>query len=95
MAATHTDRPFWSGCLGMVPLSEDSRSGGRLEALHREGLIVRYPHGDLPALATACERALAMSLEARRRIFEHFNAQETVGAVVAEALARVTVPASA
>jgi len=23
MSATHTDRPFWSGCLGMVPVSED------------------------------------------------------------------------
>ena len=26
MAATHTDRPFWSGCLGMVPLSENARA---------------------------------------------------------------------
>jgi len=24
MSATHTDRPFWSGCLGLVPVSEDS-----------------------------------------------------------------------
>lgn len=25
MSRSHTDRPFWSGCLGMVPLSENSR----------------------------------------------------------------------
>jgi len=87
MSATHTDRPFWSGCLGMVPLSEDSRQGGRLEQLHADGLIVRYRHGDLKSLAEACERALAMSTAERRLIFEHFNAHETVGAVVAEALA--------
>ncbi len=87
MAATHTDRPFWCGCLGMVPVSEDSQSGGRLEELHRAGLIVRYPHGDLAGLAAACERALALPNEARRRIYDHFNAHETVGHVLAEALA--------
>jgi len=87
MSATHTDRPFWSGCLGMVPVSEDSRQGGRLEALHAEGLIVRYRHGDLESLAEACECALAMSTAERRLIHEHFNAHETVGTVVAAALA--------
>jgi hypothetical protein len=87
MSATHTDRPFWSGCLGMVPVSEDSRDGGRLEDLHAAGLIVRYPHGDLTALTKACERALAMTVEERRRIYAHFNQHETVGTVVAEALA--------
>lgn len=87
MAATHTDRPFWSGCAGMVPVSEDSRTGGRLEELHRAGLIVRYPHGDLEALAAACERALAMPNDARRRIYEHFNRHETVGTVAVEAIA--------
>ena len=87
MQSTHTDRPFWSGCLGMVPVSEDSRSGGRLESLHREGLIVRYAHGDLEALAQACERALAMNTVERRRIHEHFNRHETVGTVVANAIA--------
>ncbi len=87
MAATHTDRPFWCGCLGMVPVSEDSKTGGRLEELHRAGLIVRYAHGDLDALAEACERALALPNEARRRIYDHFNAHETVGRVLAEALA--------
>ena len=86
MSLTHTDRPFWSGCLGMAPVSEDSRQGGRLEELHRAGLIWRYPHGNLKALAQACERALAASPEDRRRIYEHFNRSETVGAVVAEAI---------
>jgi hypothetical protein len=89
MSATHTDRPFWSGCLGMVPVSEDSRTGGRLEDLHAEGLIVRYRHGDLKSLAEACECALAMSTAERHLIYEHFNAHETVGAVVAKALAGV------
>jgi hypothetical protein len=86
MSASHTDRPFWSGCLGMVPVSEDSRAGGRLESLHRAGLVVRYAHDDLDALAAACERALGMSVAERRRIYEHFNTHETIGAVVAEAL---------
>ena len=87
MSATHTDRPFWSGCLGMVPVSENSLAGDRLEALHREGLILRYEQGDLVSLGAACERALAMSHEERRRIFEHFNHYETVGTVVAAAIA--------
>ncbi len=87
MSVTHTDRPFWSGCLGMVPVSEDSRQGGRLEDLHHQGLIVRYRHGDLASLAEACECALAMSAAERRLIHDHFNARETVGTVVAAALA--------
>lgn len=87
MSATHTDRPFWSGCLGMVPVSEDSQDGGRLEELHQAGLIVRYAHGDLAALAAACERALAMETDERRRIYDHFNRHETVGAVIAGVLA--------
>jgi len=87
MAATHTDRPFWSGCLGLVPVSEDSRPGGRLEELHRAGVIVRYPHGDLSALGAACERALEIDAAGRRRIYDHFNRYETVGTVLAEAIA--------
>lgn len=86
MSRTHTDRPFWSGCLGMVPVSEDSSAGGRLEELHRAGLIVRYAHGDLAALGEACARALAMPNDERRKIYEHFNRQETIGTVVAEAI---------
>ena len=88
MGATHTDRPFWSGCLGMVPVSEDSRRGGRLEELHRAGLIMRYPYGNLAAMAEACERALAAPADLRRRIYEHFNRHETVGTVVASAIAQ-------
>jgi hypothetical protein len=67
-------------------VSEDSGPGGRLEDLHRDGLVVRYPHGNLPALATACEKALAADLRDRRRIYEYFNRRETVGTVVAEAI---------
>ncbi len=87
MRASHTDRPFWSGCLGMVPVSENSKEGGRLDELHAAGLIVRYAHGDLGSLAEACERALALDNATRRKIYEHFNAHETVGAVVSAALA--------
>lgn len=87
MSATHTDRPFWSGCLGMVPVSENSRTGGRLEALATDGLILRYPHGDLDALVAACEQALALPDEKRRRIYDHFNRHETIGTVMADALA--------
>lgn len=87
MAKTHTDRPFWSGCLGLVPVSEDSKSGGRLQELHEQKLILRYRHGDLKSLAEQCERALAMPHEERRRIYEHFNRHETVGTVVAKAIA--------
>jgi len=86
MSETHTDRPFWSGCLGLVPVSEDSAAGGRLEGLHRERLIQRYARGDLNALEAACERALAAPTAERRRIYEHYNRQETVGSVVAAAI---------
>jgi hypothetical protein len=84
MAATHTDRPFWSGCSGLVPVSEDSSTGGRLEELHRAGVILRYPHGDLRALVAACEQALFLDTASRRRIYDCFNARETVGTVVAD-----------
>lgn len=87
MAQTHTDRPFWSGCLGLVPVSENSRSGGRLEALHSNEHILRYDHGDLIGLRDACERALVMPCDQRRRIYEHFNRHETVGTVVADVIA--------
>lgn len=87
MSASHTDRPFWSGCMGMVPVSEDSAEGGRLEDLHRAGWIVRYRRGDLESLAAACEQALAMSVEQRRAIYDYFNHHETVGSVVADTIA--------
>jgi hypothetical protein len=90
MARTHTDRPFWSGCLGMMPVSENSRQGGRLDELAAEGLLVRYPHGDLKALAGACEEALAADTERRRRIHAHFNSEGTVGTVISRLLAAMT-----
>lgn len=86
MSGSHTDRPFWSGCLGLVPVAENSASGGRLDELARRELILRYPHGDLDALLAQCERALAATTPERRRIYDHFNAHETVGAVVASVL---------
>lgn len=95
MSRTHTDRPFWSGCLGLVPISENSKEGDRLDELAAEGLILRYAHGDLKALAAACEQALAMPVAARRRIYEQFNRRETVGTVVSEAIATFTAPVGA
>ncbi len=89
MARTHTDRPFWSGCLGLVPVSEDSKTGGRLQELHESNLILRYPHGDLKRLAEQCERALAMPNDERRRIYDYYNRFETVGTVVADAIAAI------
>ncbi len=86
MRYTHTDRPFWAGALGLVPVSEDSKAGGRLEELHRANLIMRYPHADLKALGETCERALATDVSHRRNIYEHFNRNETISAVVASAL---------
>lgn len=87
MAKTHTDRPFWSGCLGMVVVSEDSKSGGRLQELHEQGLILRYDYADTKSLVAQCERALAMTNADRRRSYDHFNRFETVGTVVATTLA--------
>jgi hypothetical protein len=89
MSGTHTDRPFWSGAMGLVPVCEDSQTGGRLESLAQARLILRYPHGDLTALGARCDEALALAADptARQRLYAHFNAQETVGSVLAEALA--------
>ena len=86
MARTHTDRPFWSGCLGLAPVSENSQQGGRLDDLASQGLLFQYAHGDLRSLREACERALATPLSERRRIYEHYNRHETVGSVVVDAL---------
>jgi hypothetical protein len=89
MAQTHTDRPFWSGCIGLVVVSEDSKTGGRLQELHEANLILRYGYADLKQLAEQCEKALAMPNAERRRSYEHFNRYETVGAVVADAIAEM------
>jgi hypothetical protein len=90
MARAHTDRPFWSGCLGLVPVSENSAAGGRLDQLAEAGLVRRYAHADLNALRSACEQALAATATERRRIYDHFNRQEAVGPVLVEALAAAT-----
>ncbi len=87
MARAHTDRPFWSGCLGSVPLSENSRAGGRLDELASANLIVRYEHADLDSLWAATQHALALPASERRRIYDHFNQHETIGAVVTAHLA--------
>lgn len=87
MRQTHTDRPFWTGCLGEVPVVEDSKWGGRLEDLYQGGLICRYPHGDLHHLAQACEAALECQFSQRLRIYEHFNTSEVIGVVAAQAIA--------
>lgn len=87
MSRTHTDRPFWSGCLGMVPISENSKQGGRLDDLATRELLCRYEHADLKTLVEACEKALAATTEQRKRIYDHYNSQETVGKVVADAIA--------
>jgi hypothetical protein len=86
MRFSHTDRPFWSGCFGMVPVCENSREGGRLEELHRQRLVLRYAHGDLQDLTRACDEALALSTADRRRIYDHFNQNETIGTVIAAAI---------
>jgi hypothetical protein len=87
MRFTHTDRPFWSGCMGQVPVVEESRWGGRLESLHEKGVILRYKHGDVPSMIAACERALAADLETRRRIYDYFNREGTVGPIAARLIA--------
>lgn len=86
MSRTHTDRPFWSGCLGLVPVIEDSQTGGRLAELQQRGLVIPYKHGDLDSLGDACERALQLDLSTRCAIYEHFNRFETVGPAAAQAI---------
>ena len=87
MRLTHTDRPFWAGCMGQVPVAEDSKWGGRLDRLYEEWVIFRYKHGDIPSMIEACELALVASTETRRKIYEYFNREGTVGPVVARLIA--------
>ena len=58
-------------------------------------LIWRYDHADLDSLADTCDRALEVSAEERRQVYDHFNREETVGAVVAAALHAAGAPAQA
>jgi hypothetical protein len=87
MRITHTDRPFWSGCMGQAPVIEDSKWGGRLEKLFEAGVLFRYAHNDIPSMIEACERALAVDTETRRRIYQYYNLEGTVGPVVARLIA--------
>ncbi len=93
MRLTHTDRPFWSGCLGQVPVIEDSKWGGRLDPLLREGVVFRYAHDDVPSMIDACERALEADSDTRRRIYDYFNREGTVGPIIARLIADFYRPA--
>jgi hypothetical protein len=90
MRFSHTDRPFWSGCLGQIPVVEDSKWGGRLDDLFQKKLIQRYPHGDIKSLIEQCENALEASDERRREIYTYFNEFETIGSVAADLIAKHT-----
>ncbi len=87
MSLSHTDRPFWAGCMGQVPVSENSKRGGRLEELAAAGRILRYPHGDVDEMIACCERALTVDLDSRREIYEYFNTQGVVGPIAAGEIA--------
>jgi hypothetical protein len=87
MRLTHTDRPFWSGCMGQVPVIEESQWGGRLADLQEQGVVLPYAHDDVSSMIEACERALATDAEARRRIYEYFNREGTVGPIAARLIA--------
>ena len=87
MRRSHTDRPFWSGCLGQIPVSEDSRWGGRLSEVAARGHILSYPHGHIRSLIEACERALAAPETVRREVYEYFNRCGTLGPLVAHQIA--------
>lgn len=87
---THTDRVFWSGCLGQVPVVENSRWGGRLDPLLEADVIYRYEHGDLKGLTQACELALQTPHEKRREIYNYFNTHQTIGPLAAELIFQST-----
>jgi hypothetical protein len=79
MNQTHTDRAFWSGCFGQVPVIEDSRWGGRLEELAQKELLLRFPYGDDSGMIEACREALRKDVEYRKKVYHHYNAHETIG----------------
>lgn len=93
MSQSHTDRPFWAGCLGQVPVIENSKQGSRMQDYVDNGLTVRYEHGDSASLLKACEQALEASLSERRRIYDYYNSNETFGTIAAEAIATHQEPA--
>lgn len=91
MRLSHTDRPFWAGCLGQVPVVEDSEWGGRMQDLSDQKLIFRYPHGDLKLLKEACESALECPSPDRLAIYRFFNEHGTIGPVIGKCLAEFPV----
>ncbi len=90
MSRSHTDRPFWAGCMGQVPVSENSKWGGRLDELADAGRILRYSHGDVEEMIGCCERALTVDLDSRREIYEYFNTHGVVGPIAAGEIAAVS-----
>jgi len=86
MRYTHTDRPFWSGCLGLVPIIENSALGGRLQDLTDQKLVIRYRHSDADSLIASCEAALALPTSERKKIYTHFNQHQTIGPIAAQAI---------
>ncbi len=87
MSRSHTDRPFWAGCMGQVPVSENSARGDRLTELAERRLIFPYAHGDLEGLVRACEEALEIETAERRRLYNWYNLEGTVGPTAARMLA--------
>jgi len=88
MSSSHTDRPFWSGCFGLVPVIENSVHGDRLNELHERGLLVRYANNNLSDLIEACDSALNTDDQKRRLIYECYNSEFTIGKILCEALLR-------
>ena len=47
----------------------------------------RYTHGSITSMIEACEQALAVDVGTRRRIYDYFNREGTVGPVTARLIA--------
>ncbi len=87
MSRSHTDRPFWAGCMGQVPVSENSAGGERLVELMEQKLIIPYAHGDIGDLVRSCEQALEIDNKERRRLYDWYNREGTVGPTAARMIA--------
>src|SRR5580700_8739773 len=79
----------WMAEIGARRKVAVSQLGKYKTILQIVGLSMMLYRVPLLGLATACETALAAGPAERRRIYEHYNRQETVGRVVAGALAAV------
>lgn len=86
MRLSHTDRPFWAGCMGQVPVVENSKWGSRLEELATDGLVFRYEHGDMESLKDACGLALGCSGRDRYRIYNRFNLESSIACTIADCI---------